>query len=83
MSSVAAYIVEMVHVVKVVNIVGSRYSTPQSQTRVWSSGVWEWLSTSIVKNFKAEKNSIAQYSFQTSGSTLLMVRAIYSAGLSI
>ena len=38
------------------------------------------------ENFKAEKNSTAQYSFRTpdrSGGTLLMVRAIYSAGLSI
>ena len=96
-------IVKMVHVVKVVNIVDSLYSTPQSQTRLWSSGVWELLSTSTVKSFKAEKNSTAQYSFRTSdrsGGTLCMlslagqplqergwptrlVRAIYSAGLSI
>ena len=69
-------IVEMVRVVKVVNIVGSRYSTPQSQTRLWSSGVWELLSTSTVKSFKAEKNSTAQYSFRTSdrsGGTLCVL----------
>ena len=81
----------MVYMVKVVNIVGLHYSTmlaPQSQTRLWSLWVWECLTTSISKSFKAEKNSTAQYSVRTSdwsGGTLLMVRAraIYSAGLSI
>ena len=44
------------------------------------------LDLDIVKSFKAEKNSTAQYSFRTSdrsGGTLLMVHAIYSGGLSL
>ena len=87
---------EMVRVVKVVSIVGSRYSMPQSQI-IWS------LRVALDLDSKAEKNSTAQYSFRTSdrsGGTLCvlslagqplqergwsarLVRAIYSAGLSI
>ena len=61
-------IVEVVYVVKVVNIVGSLYTsridTSASVTDLISSGVGKWLSTSIETNFKASitKNSTAQYS---------------------
>ena len=65
--ALSSCIVEMVYVVKVVHIVGSLYSmmpAPQSQTSLGSLGICEWLSiaTSIVKSFKAKKNSTVQYS---------------------
>ena len=86
---------EVVCVVKVVIMVCSQYTIVyrcQCLIRTLDSDHWESESgsrTSIVTIFKAsitEKNSTQQYSFQTSdrsGGMLLMVRAIYSAGLSI
>ena len=49
-------IVEMVHVVKVVNIVGSWYSYSRRLDSDHLESEPEWLSTSTVKSFKAEKN---------------------------